>query len=105
DVFVPLLGPYRQTESVREAGGWAVEGIGEDFIPPNADLSLVSQAFSISDQESFAAARMLLRREGIFAGSSSGTLLAAALAYCRARSGPRHVVSFVCDSGAKYLSK
>ena len=41
----------------------------------------------------------------MFAGSSSGTLLAAALRYCRAQSEPKRVVSFVCDSGAKYLSK
>jgi cystathionine beta-synthase len=39
------------------------------------------------------------------AGSSSGTLLAAALRYCRAQSEPQRVVSLVCDSGAKYLSK
>ena len=41
----------------------------------------------------------------MFAGSSSGTLLTAALRYCRAQSEPKRVVSFVCDSGAKYLSK
>jgi cystathionine beta-synthase len=49
--------------------------------------------------------RELLKRTGIFAGSSSGTLLAAALRYCRAQTLPRHVVTFVCDTGAKYLSK
>jgi cystathionine beta-synthase len=82
-----------------------VEGIGEDFIPPNADLSLVHAAYAISDRDSFDAARELLAREGIFAGSSSGTLLAAALRYCRAQTAPKRVVSLVCDSGAKYLSK
>ena len=46
-----------------------------------------------------------LRAEGILAGSSSGTLLAAALRYCRAQTTPKRVVSLVCDSGAKYLSK
>jgi cystathionine beta-synthase len=88
-----------------EAGSWAVEGIGEDFIPANADLSLVKHAYSVSDQESFAAARELLSKEGIFAGSSSGTLLSAALKFCREQSEPKRVVSLVCDSGAKYLSK
>lgn len=100
-----VLAPYIETGRMTEAGSWAVEGIGEDFIPPNADLSLVRRAYSIGDAESFAAARELLRKEGIFAGSSSGTLLAAALRYCRAQSEPKRVVSFVCDSGAKYLSK
>jgi cystathionine beta-synthase len=82
-----------------------VEGIGEDFVPPNCDLSLVSKAYAIGDKESFATARELLRREGLLAGSSSGTLLAAALRYCREQSAPKRVVTLVCDSGSKYLSK
>ena len=43
--------------------------------------------------------------EGILAGSSSGTLVAAALRYCREQTTPKRVVTFVCDSGNKYLSK
>jgi cystathionine beta-synthase len=100
-----ILAPYINGGRMIEAGSWAVEGIGEDFIPPNADLSLVRGAFSVSDRDSFLAARALLSKEGIFAGSSSGTLLAAALRYCRMQERPQRVVSFVCDSGAKYLSK
>ncbi len=88
-----------------EAGSWLVEGIGEDFVPPIADLTGVREAYSISDAESFAAARELLAREGLFGGSSTGTLLAAALKYCRSRTRPERVVSLVCDSGNKYLSK
>jgi cystathionine beta-synthase len=100
-----VLAHYIATGELIEAGSWTVEGIGEDFVPPNADLSLVSQAYSISDRESMEAARLLLVREGILAGSSSGTLLAAALKWCRAQSEPKRVVSLVCDTGAKYLSK
>ena len=100
-----VLAPLVETGKMGEVGSWAVEGIGEDFIPPNADLSLVKKAYSIPDPESFAASRELLRAEGILAGSSSGTLLAAALRYCRAQTTPKRVVSLVCDSGAKYLSK
>jgi cystathionine beta-synthase len=100
-----VLAPLVKTGQMTEAGSWAVEGIGEDFVPPNCDLSLVKDAFSIPDPESFSAARDLLRMEGVFGGSSSGTLLAAALRYCRAQTQPRRVVSFICDSGAKYLSK
>ncbi|MGD9847298.1 MAG: pyridoxal-phosphate dependent enzyme [Variibacter sp.] len=100
-----VLAPYIRTGKMTQAGSWAVEGIGEDFLPKNADLSLVKHAYSISDPESFGAARELLRMEGIFAGSSSGTLLAAALKFCREQKTPRRVVSLVCDSGAKYLSK
>jgi cystathionine beta-synthase len=100
-----VLAPLIATGRVTEAGSWAVEGIGEDFVPPNADLTLVSETFTIPDAESFASARELLRAEGVLAGSSSGTLLAAALRYCRSQSTPKRVVSLVCDSGAKYLSK
>jgi cystathionine beta-synthase len=100
-----ILAPLVETGVMGEAGSWAVEGIGEDFVPPNCDLSLVKRAYSIGDKESFSAARELLRKEGILAGSSSGTLLAAALRYCREQSQPKRVVTLVCDSGAKYLSK
>ena len=91
--------------NMTEAGSWMVEGIGEDFVPPNCDLSLVSEAFTVTDAESFATARDVLRKEGILAGSSSGTLISAALKYCKAQKTPKRVVSFVCDSGNKYLSK
>ncbi|MDF2975078.1 MAG: cystathionine beta-synthase [Microvirga sp.] len=100
-----ILAPLVETGQMTEAGSWAVEGIGEDFVPPNCDLSLVRKAYSITDKESFSAARELLRREGILAGSSSGTLLAAALRYCREQTEPKRVVTLVCDTGAKYLSK
>jgi cystathionine beta-synthase len=100
-----ILAPLVETGVMGEAGSWAVEGIGEDFVPPNCDLSFVRKAYSIDDRESFSAARELLRTEGILAGSSSGTLLAAALRYCREQSEPKRVVTLVCDSGAKYLSK
>jgi len=86
-------------------GSWLVEGIGEDFIPTNFDTSLVSQAYSIPDSESISTARALLQQEGILCGSSSGTLIAAALRYCREQTTPKRVVTLVCDSGNKYLSK
>jgi cystathionine beta-synthase len=100
-----VLAEFVETGRLGKAGSWAVEGIGEDFIPPNADLSLVQKAYAIADRDSFATARDLLRHEGVLAGSSTGTLLAAALRYCREQGEPKRVVSLVCDSGAKYLSK
>ena len=63
------------------------------------------KAYTVTDGESFAAARALLKSEGVLAGSSSGTLLAAALRYCREQTEPKRVVTFVCDSGNRYLSK
>jgi cystathionine beta-synthase len=100
-----ILYEYVKKGKFGEAGSWAVEGIGEDFIPEIADMSLVTEAFEIGDEESFATVRELLRKEGIFGGSSTGTLVAGALRYCREQTKPKRVVSFVPDTGNKYLSK
>ena len=100
-----IVAEYTRSGTVGEAGSWAVEGIGEDFIPAIADLSGVRQAYTISDEESFGTARELLRAEGILGGSSTGTLLAAALRYCREQTAAKRVVSFVVDTGTRYLSK
>ena len=88
-----------------EVGSWLVEGIGEDFIPDIADLSHVRRGYEITDKESFEAARELLMKEGILGGSSSGTIFATALKYCREQTDAKRVVAFVCDRGDKYLSK
>jgi cystathionine beta-synthase len=100
-----VLAEFVKSGKVGEAGSWLVEGIGEDFVPSIADLSRVRRAYTISDEESLTTARALLRDEGILAGSSSGTLMAAALRYCREQTEPKRVVTFACDSGNKYLSK
>ncbi|ODS64133.1 MAG: cystathionine beta-synthase [Arenimonas sp. SCN 70-307] len=88
-----------------KSGSWMVEGIGEDFLPDISDFSRVKKAYAISDKESFLAGRELLVKEGVLGGSSSGTLLAAALKYCKEQTTPKKVVVFVCDTGNKYLSK
>ncbi len=101
-----VLAHYVDTGAIKEeVGSWLVEGIGEDFLPPICDLSRTQRAYTISDDEAFHIAREVLDKEGILAGSSSGTLIAAALRYCRAQEAPKRVVTFVCDSGNKYLSK
>ncbi len=88
-----------------KAGSWLVEGIGEDFIPDICDLSMCRKAYSIPDGESFAVARSILLKEGLLVGSSTGTLVAAALRYCREQKKAKRVVTFACDTGNKYLSK
>jgi cystathionine beta-synthase len=101
-----ILADYIKTGTLSDvSGSWAVEGIGEDFIPSIADLSRVTAAYSVSDEDSFNMARELLRQEGILAGSSTGTLLTAALRWCRAQTTPKRVVTFVCDTGTRYLTK
>ncbi|OZB59445.1 MAG: cystathionine beta-synthase [Lysobacterales bacterium 14-68-21] len=101
-----ILAQYINEGTLSEkSGSWMVEGIGEDFLPSISDFSRVKKAYAISDRESFLAGRELLAKEGILGGSSSGTLLAAALKYCREQTVPKRVVSLVCDTGNKYLSK
>jgi len=100
-----VLADLINTGVMPQAGSWLVEGIGEDFIPANLDLSIIDAAIAVSDATAFATVNELLRKEGILAGSSSGTLIGAALEYCRAQTEPRNVVSFVCDTGNKYLGK
>ncbi len=86
-------------------GSYTVEGIGQNFVPDTADMSLIDRAYSIPDAEAVATVRELLLKEGVLAGSSSGTLIASALRWCREQTEPKRVVTFVCDTGAKYLSK
>jgi len=100
-----VLAEYIQTGKMTQKGSWLVEGIGEDFIPSICDFSMTKRAYTISDAESFSVGRELLQKEGVLAGSSTGTLVAAALRYCREQKEPKRVVTFACDTGARYLSK
>lgn len=64
-----ILADYIATDQVADdAGGWLVEGIGEDFLPSISDFSRVHTAYSISDRESFEKARELLEKEGLMGG-------------------------------------
>jgi cystathionine beta-synthase len=84
---------------------WKVEGIGEDFVPKTLNSQVVDEWIRVSDAESFHMARALARNEGILAGGSSGTALAAALRFAR-RLGPDDLVVVLCpDTGRNYLSK
>jgi cystathionine beta-synthase len=100
-----VLADQVNTGSYGKAGSWLVEGIGEDFIPDICDFSMCRRAYSIPDGESFAVAREILLKEGLLVGSSTGTLVAAALRWCRAQESGKRVVTFACDTGNKYLSK
>ncbi len=84
-------------------GSHRIEGIGVGFVPPHFDPDLVDQVMTVSEAEAAAMARTLARKEGIFAGFSTGLNVAAA---CRlaAEMAPEQVVDTVAvDSGLKYL--
>ncbi|NBW41109.1 pyridoxal-phosphate dependent enzyme [bacterium] len=100
-----ILTHYIKTGEMEKAGSWLVEGMGEDFIPDICDLSRVKHAYTVSDRESFLTTRKLLLEEGILAGTSAGCLVAAAVKYCQEQTEPKRVVTFICDSGSRYLRK
>ena len=89
----------------KNIGSWIVEGIGEDFCPPLFDKGLIDEAYSITDLEAIKTCNDILKKEGILAGSSSGTLISAAIKYCKAQTKRKNVVTLVCDAGDKYLRK
>ncbi len=88
-----------------KSSSWLVEGIGEDFLPTISDFTRISKAYAINDKESMLTGRELLSKEGVLAGSSTGTLLAAALRYCREQTEPKKVLTLAADTGNRYLSK
>jgi cystathionine beta-synthase len=100
-----ILAPLVNEGKDVQAGSWLVEGIGEDFVPSITDLDIVTKAYWVSDKESFNTARELLKREGVLAGSSTGSLVAAALRWAQEQTEPKRIVTFACDHGSKYLAK
>jgi cystathionine beta-synthase len=88
-----------------DGGSWSVEGIGEDYIPKNLNLDVIDEGIYVSDVEAFKTIDLLLQKEGILAGSSCGTLVNAAVKWCREQEEAKTVVTLICDTGNKYLSK
>jgi len=110
-----------------KSGSWLVEGIGEDFLHVAGLVQVLSGNGSMRPfllvgienterrrdmtgpsnvaEDRKIAPRELLGKEGILGGSSTGTLLAAALKYCKEQTTPKKVLVLVCDTGNKYLSK
>jgi cystathionine beta-synthase len=84
---------------------YKVEGIGEDFIPKTFNRQVVDEMVRISDEESFHTARRLAREEGILAGGSCGTAVAAAMAYARRLKQPQTIVVLLPDTGRNYMSR
>ena len=89
-----------------EGAPYKVEGIGQDKLPTTLDLSVIDDYRTISDRDSFAMARRLTREEGLFVGGSSGLITHIALQVAREVDDPEAcVVTFLCDTGERYLSK
>lgn len=85
---------------------YQVEGIGEDMVPGNMHFNVVDDSIYVDDKSSFMMARDALKKEGLYVGGSAGTNIAGAIAYAeKIKDRPLNVVTFLCDSGNRYLSK
>jgi cystathionine beta-synthase len=84
---------------------YQVEGIGEDIFPATLDFSVIDDVLQVSDKESFLWARRLARMEGILAGGSAGSALAAAMQVVPSLSEMDFLVVLIPDTGDRYLSK
>lgn len=89
-----------------EGAPYKVEGIGQDKLPGTLDMSVIDDYRTVSDRDAFAMARRLTREEGLFVGGSSGLITHVALQVAREVDSPDAlVVTFLCDTGERYLSK
>ncbi|MDA1080582.1 MAG: pyridoxal-phosphate dependent enzyme [Gemmatimonadetes bacterium] len=92
--------------STGEGVPYKVEGIGQDKIPGSLDMTVIDEFQTVTDRDAFAMARRLTREEGLFAGGSSGLLVHVALTVARRINDANAcVVTFLCDTGERYLSK
>ncbi len=84
---------------------YKLEGIGEDFMPSTYDPSVVDEIIVVNDKEAFLTARELARKEGIFAGGSSGAAVYGALKVAKDLDEGKNVVVILPDSGRNYVNK
>ena len=88
-----------------KAGPHKLQGIGAGFVPEVLDTGVYDEVLTATEQDAYAAARLLGRREGVLAGISSGAALWAAIEVCRrADSAGKTVVALLPDTGDRYLS-
>ena len=85
---------------------YKIEGIGQDKLPGTLDMSIIDDYVTVSDRDAFAMARRLTREEGLFVGGSSGLITHVAIAVAKRVDDPKaFVVTVLCDTGERYLSK
>ena len=96
---------FHKTKKVTKARSYVVEGIGEDFFPTTMDMKILDDVLRVNDEECFVVARRLVKQEGIFTGGSGGGCISATLRLAKSLSEKDFVVSFLPDTGMRYLSK
>jgi cystathionine beta-synthase len=96
---------YFHKGTIGEAHTYLVEGIGEDILPATMDFSVLDDVIQVTDKESFLWARKLVKEEGIFAGGSSGSALAAGIRYAERMKPGEVMVILLPDTGTRNLGK
>lgn len=104
DIRGVLADPVGSTMGGGEHAAYAIEGIGNDFVADTMDMGLVDEVIKVNDDQAYGASRELARREGVFAGSSSGAALFAALQVAE-RIDHGTVVTLFPDRGDRYFSE
>lgn len=99
-----LADPVGSTMGGGEHAAYAIEGIGNDFVADTMDMRLVDEVIKVNDDQAYGASRELARKEGVFAGSSSGAALFAALRVAE-RINHGTVVTLFPDRGDRYFSE
>ena len=87
-----------------DIGCYDIEGIGNDFIATTMDMSLVDEVIKVHDSNAFEIAKLLAKKEGIIAGTSSGAALFAALKLAE-KIDKGNIVTILPDRGDRYFSK
>jgi len=104
-VKIVMADPYGSTMGGGEAGCYAIEGIGNTFMPETMDITLVDEVIKIRDEEAKEEARLLASKEGILSGFSSGAALTAARKIAVRAPDGSHIVVVLPDRGDRYFSK